>query len=332
VELARSDLAVRDYEAAARRAEEVLKVDPANAGARRILDEAREARRQIEDAAAEARAAFGRGDIPGASLAVGRVMALDPRHPVVGELSAALRQQFRPQAEEARRRAETARRGAEEARATALPGFARGQKLVEEAGGLFRREDFAAAAQRYLESRDAFERARREADEARAAALRPPPTAPPASPPARVAATPSLPAPTVDPAPTVSPTAAAVATPLPAPALVLPPSTPTPAPSRSPEAEVRRVIAEYARAMQGRDLALYRTLKPDLSAEDEGRLREAFKNMKTERVGITVESVEIDGDRATVRATRQDVIDGRPTKAVVQTFRLVRVGSVWRIQ
>jgi hypothetical protein len=92
------------------------------------------------------------------------------------------------------------------------------------------------------------------------------------------------------------------------------------------------VIAEYARAMQARDIALYRALKPDLSAEDEKRLREAFKNSRTDRVGITVESVEVDGDRATVRATRQDVIDGRPTKAVVQTFRLVRVGAVWQIQ
>jgi predicted Ser/Thr protein kinase/tetratricopeptide (TPR) repeat protein len=332
VELARSDLAVRDYEAAARRAEEVLKLAPANEGARRVLDEAREARRQIAEAAAEARAAFGRDDVAGASLALGRVMALDPRHPVIGELSAALRQHFRPQAEDARRRAEGARRGAEEARATARPGFVQGQRLVAEAGGLLRREDFAAAAQKYLESRDAFERARREADDARAAAaVRPSPSALPASPPTRVSATPPLAAPTVEPAPTVSPTAAVVAQPVPTPVSVPPPSTPTPAP-RSADAEIRRVIAEYARAMQARDIALYRALKPDLSAEDEKRLREAFKNMKTERVGITVESIEIDGDRATVRATRQDVIDGRPTKAVVQTFRLVRVGPAWQIQ
>jgi len=33
-----------------------------------------------------------------------------------------------------------------------------------------------------------------------------------------------------------------------------------------------------------------------------------------------------------VRATRQDVIDGRPTKAVTQTFQLARVGATWQIQ
>jgi predicted Ser/Thr protein kinase/tetratricopeptide (TPR) repeat protein len=344
VELARSDLAVRDYDAAARRAEEVLKLAPGNAEARKVLDDARDAKRQIEDTAAEARDAFKRNDVAAASLALGRVMALDPQHPVIAELSAALRQHFRPQAEEARRRAEGARKGAEDARAAGLPGFARGQKLVAEAGALFQRQDFAAAAQRYMEGRDAFERTKREADDARAAAARPSSPALPSAPPLRAAANPPVAAPTLAPtlAPTVAPTlapvptappaAAVAAQPIPAPAYVPPPSTPTPAPARNAEAEVRRVIEEYARAMQTRDIALYRALKPDLSTDDEKRLREAFKNSRTDSVGITVDSVEVDGDRATVRATRQDVIDGRPTRAVTQTFRLVRVGSTWQIR
>jgi hypothetical protein len=94
------------------------------------------------------------------------------------------------------------------------------------------------------------------------------------------------------------------------------------------------VIAEYARAAETRDLALYRALMPGLSSEAEKRLREAFKGYKPQRVGITVDSVQLspDGDRATVRATRQDVFDGRPTKAVSQTFQLVRVGAAWQIQ
>ena len=138
--------------------------------------------------------------------------------------------------------------------------------------------------------------------------------------------------PTVAPVPTAVPTAAVAAQPIVTPAYVPPPSTPTPVPARSAEAEVRRVIEEYARAMQTRDIALYRALKPDLSPDDEKRLREAFKNSRTDTVGITVDSVEIDGDRATVRATRQDVIEGRPTKAVTQTFRLVRVGPSWQIR
>jgi predicted Ser/Thr protein kinase len=330
VELARADLASRDYEAAARRAQEVLKVAPANAQARGILDQAHETQRLIGEAVAEARGAFGRGDVSGASLALGRVMALDPRHPVIGELSDALKRHLRPQAEDGRRQAEAARRAAEEARATALAGFARGQKLAAEADGFFGEQDYAAAAQRYLQSRDAFERARREAGEVRAAAARPSPSALPTLPAAQAAPSPL--APTAAPAPTVSPTAE-VALPTPAPVVVpVPPPGAPAAVARSAEADVRRVVAEYARAMETRDLALYRTLKPDLSAEDERRLRQAFKETKTWRVGITVDSVQVDGDRATVRATRQDVIDGRPTKAVPQTFQLVRTGAAWHIQ
>jgi tetratricopeptide (TPR) repeat protein len=332
VELARADLANKDYESAVRRAEDVLKLAPASAEARGVLDQARGAQRQISDAVAEARDAFGRGDTNGASVALGRVMTLDPRQPVIGELSAALKEHFRPQAEDGRRQADAARKSAEAARAISLPGFTQGQKLVTEGEGFFRRQDYAAAAQKYLESRDAFERATRQAIEARTVAARPSPS-PSVYPVALV--TPSPLAPTAQPAPTVSPTAE-VALP---PVAIVPPPPPTtlapvPATPRSAgsDAEVRQVIAEYGRAMEARDLALYRTLKPSLSSEDEKRLREAFKASKTQRVGITVDSVQVEGDRATVRATRQDVIDGRPTKAVAQTFQLVRVGATWQIQ
>ena len=63
VELARADLADRDYDSAARRAEEALKLEPGSADAREVLDQAGQAQRQIEDAVAEARDAFGRGDV-----------------------------------------------------------------------------------------------------------------------------------------------------------------------------------------------------------------------------------------------------------------------------
>jgi predicted Ser/Thr protein kinase len=327
VELARADLANKDYEAAARRAGDVLKLAPTSAEARGVLDQAREAQRQITEAVAEARGAFGRGDTSGASVALGRVMALDPRQPVIGELSAALKQHFQPQAEDGRRQADGARKAAEEARAVALAGFTQGQKLATDADALFRRQDYAAAAQKYLESRDAFERAKRQAIEARVAAARPSPSALPTLPPALASPSPL--------APTAAPTVEIVAPP-PTAATAPQPSTPTPVPATprpaGSEAEVRQVIAEFGRAIENRDLALYRTLKPGLSSGDEKRLREAFKASTTQRVGITVDSVQVEGDRATVRATRQDVIDGRPTKAVAQTFQLVRVGAIWQIQ
>ena len=339
VELARADLADRDYDSAARRAEEALKLSAGNADAREVLDQARRAQRQIEEAVAQARGAFGRGDVAAASEALGRVMALAPRHPVVAELSAALKEHLRPQAEDSRRQAEAARQAAMAARALSSAGWKQGTQLETEGDALLRRQDYASAAQKFLESRNAFERAKREADEARAVAALPSPSArlpvaagtatgpAPAmpSPFASPTATP-LPLPTAAAAPTAPPTA----TPLPSPSASLPPAPGSPADGS--DAAVRRVIAEYGRAIGSQDLALFRSLKPDLSADEEKRLREAFKMIKSQVVGISVESVAIDGDRATVRVTRQDVVNGRPMKPAAQTFRLARSGAAWQIQ
>jgi len=272
--------------------------------------------------------------IPPLSTALGRVMALDPRHPVVAELSGELNRHFRKQAEDGRRQAEKARSGAEQARAASLAAFAEGRRLSTDAEASFRREEFTVAAQKFQESEMAYERAQRESEEARAAATRrvaaPPSLAPGATP-----ATTSLPAPTAAAAlPTAPPTAAPTAVPLPSPSVI--PVSPTAPPAVRAEAgadgAVRHVIAEYGRAIGSQDLALFRSLKPDLSADEEKRLREAFKAIKSQVVGITVDSVEIDGDRATVRVTRQDVVNGRPMKAASQTFRLARSGGSWLIQ
>jgi hypothetical protein len=135
-----------------------------------------------------------------------------------------------------------------------------------------------------------------------------------------------VPSPTAAAAPAAPPTAA----PVPSPSATLP--APPGAPADGADAAVRRVIAEYGRAISSQDLALFRSLKPDLTADEEKRLREAFKVIKSQQVGITVDSVSIDGDRATVRVTRQDVVNGRPMKPAPQTFRLARTGGSWFIQ
>ena len=334
LELARADLANRDYAAAARRAEDALKLDATSAEAREVLGQARDAQGRLDAAAAEARAAFARKNAAAASEALGRVMALDPRHPVVAELSGELNRHFRKQAEDGRRQAEKARSGAEQARAASLAAFADGRRLSTDAEASFRREEFTVAAQKFQESQMAYERAQRESEEARAAAARRA-AAPPSVAPGAVPASTPLPTPTIAAAlPTAAPTVAPTAVPQPSPSVIPVPPTAPPAVRAEGGADgaVRRVIAEYGRAIGSQDLALFRSLKPDLSADEEKRLREAFKAIKSQVVGITVDSVEIDGDRATVRVTRQDVVNGRPMKPAAQTFRLARSGSSWLIQ
>jgi hypothetical protein len=45
-----------------------------------------------------------------------------------------------------------------------------------------------------------------------------------------------------------------------------------------------------------------------------------------------VESVQLDGDRATVQVTRQDTVNGRSQGTRQQTLRLARVGGNWLLQ
>jgi tetratricopeptide (TPR) repeat protein len=348
VELARADLANHDYTAAAQRAEGVLKLQAGSVEAKEILEGAQKAQGQLEAGAAEARAAFGRGDTTAAAEALSRVIALDPRHPVVGELSAELSRSFRRQADDSRRQMDAARTAAEQARASAQGSFAEARQLFAAADTSYKREEFIVAAQKYQQARIAFERATRESEEARAAAAavaaRP---APSARPPALEAAS-QYPSPSPAGASPLAPTATPVSSPNPSPtiaAALTPPPTGAPVPSPfatltppaasagdGTEATVRRVIADYKRAIESQDIALFRTLMPALTQAGEKTLRESFKAIKAQVVGITVESVQLDGDRATVRVARQDMINGRPMRAMNQTFHLARSGGSWQIQ
>jgi Spy/CpxP family protein refolding chaperone len=133
---------------------------------------------------------------------------------------------------------------------------------------------------------------------------------------------PSAPLPTAAAAPSASPTA----TPLVAAAAA------TPA-TGGLEAEAQRVIGEYRRALGSKDLEMYRTVKPEISQQEEKALRQAFKEFSSWEVAIRIDSVQADGpDKATVRASRQDVINGKPTKAVSQVFHLARSAGSWHIQ
>jgi tRNA A-37 threonylcarbamoyl transferase component Bud32 len=340
VELARADLDRRDYSAAADRAREALAIDPAYAEAREILDRAESARSELEAAAEQASAAFERGDTAQASEALGRVLALDPRHPVANRLSGELNRHFRGRAEEARAQAANARAAAEAARASADPDFARARALAAEADTLFGREEYAVAAQKSLEARNAFDLVRTAAEARRALP----------SPVPRLAAATPLPSPAVPsraaPAPTAEPTTAvpvaptpaipnAPPPPLPGPAVVpsaTAPAGPAPLPAVDGRiAEVDRVLAGYERAYETLDVSALRSVM-DLTSEQDRGLREAFKAFKSYDVEMADRSVAFEGDgRARVRVTRQDTVNGRRQPPKTQVFELAREGGGWRI-
>jgi hypothetical protein len=110
----------------------------------------------------------------------------------------------------------------------------------------------------------------------------------------------------------------------------------TSAPTRAQEeAAIRQVLADYERALETKNIGLFREVKPNLSANEEKRLTDAFRNTDSHQVELTVNNIVIEGDSAAVNATRRDVLvvrgrsqngDSRP-----QSFTLSRTGGRWVI-
>ena len=79
---------------------------------------------------------------------------------------------------------------------------------------------------------------------------------------------------------------------------------------------------------------MFRSLKPNLSAEEERRLQEGFRSVVSQQVQLTVVNVEIRGQEASAVAQRRDVIDAGGRRRTVesrQTFRLARAAGGWVI-
>ena len=336
IEIARGELENKDYQAAVTQAKRALEYDPGNAEAQEVLGKAQRTLDDLDASARQAREAVSRGDTDAATKALGRVLAIDPRHPVVMELTAALNQHFRDRAEEARAQAGRARAEAQPARARGVEGFAQAERLTTSGEDLLRKGQFAEATQRFLEAADGYGRARRAAEEAvavaAAAAARPATTTPPAP-----VTVPSSVGPSVG----VRPSVVAQAPPSQAPslppsaapsALPAPATVPTLSGRAGPEPAVRGVIADYGRAIETKDIGLFKTVMPELSSDNEKKLTEAFKAIKSQQVRVTVESVEIEGTKATVRVSRLDTINGKSQPVQSQVFRLVQKGAAWTIQ
>ena len=120
----------------------------------------------------------------------------------------------------------------------------------------------------------------------------------------------------------------------PAPRATLPAPTAPPAAAESDEAAIRRTLATYAMAVEKKDVSLFRTVRPGLTAAEEGRLRESFKQIESQQVTLDVEEIRIEGRAATVRLARKDslVVGGRrQTQNSRQVLRLEKAGADWII-
>jgi len=147
-------------------------------------------------------------------------------------------------------------------------------------------------------------------------------TSPPANDNATAPPRPAVEPPAVQPAPRAAASAPAPAT--------LPPTSPV----ESDDATIRGVLRTYERAIETKSVELFRSVRPSLSAVEEARLRDSFRQVDSQQVDIIVEELRIDGRTATVRLSRRDtVVSGgrRQTESSRQTLRLEKTAAGWVI-
>ncbi|HXK08151.1 MAG TPA: serine/threonine-protein kinase [Vicinamibacteria bacterium] len=159
VELARRKIDDGELADAVTQAEGALSLDPANAAARRLRDEAQAALQKIDEAVKALRAAGqDRGRLASAAF---DLMKLAPAHPEAEAAANAAGSLFRPRADEARRIEQQARREAEQASAGGSLAFAEGADLERQGDRALAEGQPVTAARRFLEARGRFERSRR---------------------------------------------------------------------------------------------------------------------------------------------------------------------------
>ena len=304
----------------------------------------------------EAQALLDAGQREQAAQAVAAALTLDPSHALGVELAGQLNSQFRSQAEGARADMNQSRVAAQAAGADTADTedeFAQGEQLAREAQAQLQQEQFTLATQRFLEARDVFGRARRAAERpdvpagpaavGTTAEARPPAVdqraAAPAVPPERAATAPAVGAEPVVPAPAVAdpgvaPQAAAAPAALESgvddPA-IREPAPPTPAPSAPAPVDeasaIRNVIATYEQAIEGKDLELYRSVKPNLSAEEASQLQTSFAFVESQRIDIEIISMDIRASQAFLRIARQDTIVADGRERISQSEQLITLSK-----
>jgi hypothetical protein len=166
---------------------------------------------------------------------------------------------------------------------------------------------------------------------------------PPSTPPQTAPPTPAPVAPQPEPAPPLDAAASRGAATLIPPVAAVPPPPAAPAvetrkPAPAPvddDAMIREVIAMYGRAIERKDIALFRSIKPNLTRREEQRLEAAFRAVQSQRVTLTVVSIGRKDDRASAVVRRSDVIDdgnGRQhTNETQQILMLNRTAAGWVI-
>jgi predicted Ser/Thr protein kinase len=315
VALATASFDAKNYRAALAYANQVLSLEPTHAEAMKIRDGSAAVLARLDQAIADARRLVASGNAKGAAQALATARDIDPTSAGVADVASQL--------------AELSR----------VPEQPRTEARSGRPAGIQR--DLPPPAQTAAPTRPVPPppgttqppAARPETPQTPAAGTGAPATVPPSSttPPPSTApptAGASVPAPqvTAPVKPLPAPPAAETAKPRPQ-----PPPGPT---AEEDDAAIRQVTATYARAIEGKDLALFRSIKPNLSREEERRLQDGFRAVTSQRVDLTILSIDRRGDDASVILRRRDTIQAggrQQTTESRQTMTLARTAAGWKV-
>jgi serine/threonine protein kinase len=159
----------------------------------------------------------------------------------------------------------------------------------------------------------------------------PPPAPPEPAAPAAIPPVVTTPPRAAAPAPAAEATKAAAETTKPA-----PPEQPAPpvAAVETDDAAIRRVIRTFERAIETKDIPLYRSVRPNLSAAAEGVLRNSFRQVDSQEIEVRVENLRIEGRTASARLVRRDTLvtgGRRQVQNITQTLRFEKTEAGWII-
>jgi serine/threonine protein kinase len=111
-------------------------------------------------------------------------------------------------------------------------------------------------------------------------------------------------------------------------------AAPPPAAAENDEAAIRRVIGIYEQAIETKDIALFRSIRPNLSRAAENVLMNSFRQIDSQEIDIRIESLRIDGRSATARLARRDTLTTAGRRQVqnsTQTLRFQKTDAGWII-
>ena len=102
--------------------------------------------------------------------------------------------------------------------------------------------------------------------------------------------------------------------------------------AKAEEAALRKALERYETAIESKDLEAFRAVKPNLTADEEQRMRKAFQSVQSQSIEMTILAADVRDGEAILKVSRRDTINQSIVSSFPQTFTLTRAREGWVIQ